>query len=34
MSMSALQVEMVAQARHYSRAVADTGTIVVRPDHV
>jgi hypothetical protein len=29
----ALRVEMVAQTRHYSRAVPDTDTILVGPDH-
>jgi hypothetical protein len=28
----ALRVEMVAQARHYSRVVPGTGTILVGPD--
>jgi hypothetical protein len=31
MPVPALQVEMVAQARHYSRAMPGTGTILVGP---
>jgi hypothetical protein len=30
----ALRVEIVAQARHYSRAVLDTGTILAGPNRV
>jgi hypothetical protein len=30
----ALRVEIVAQARHYSRAVPGTGTILTGPGHV
>jgi hypothetical protein len=31
MSVPALRVEMVAQARHYSYVVSGTGTILARP---
>jgi hypothetical protein len=31
--MPALRVEIVAQARHYSRVVPDTGTILTGPGH-